>query len=71
MGCHALLQGIFPTQGLNPSPQHWQVDSLPLSYYFFRLDSTQQKTFCKKSVPKESLSVGIRDTSPIDSRFLH
>ena len=33
VGCHALLQGIFPSQGLNPSPLHllhWQVDSLPL-----------------------------------------
>ena len=32
MGCHFLLQGIFPTQGLNPHlshPLHWQVDSLP------------------------------------------
>ena len=31
-GCHFLLQGIFPTQGLNPSLLHllhWQVDSLP------------------------------------------
>ena len=29
------LQGIFPTQGLNPGLLyllHWQVDSLPLSY---------------------------------------
>ena len=25
-----LLQGIFPTQGLNPHLLHWQVDSLPL-----------------------------------------
>ena len=22
VGCHALLQGIFPTQGLNPGPLH-------------------------------------------------
>ena len=22
VGCHALLQGIFPTQGLNPDPTH-------------------------------------------------
>ena len=35
MGCHFLLQGIFPTQGLN---QHflwllyWQADSLPLCH---------------------------------------
>ena len=31
VGCHALLQGIFPTQGSNPSVLcllHWQVGSL-------------------------------------------
>ena len=28
----SLLQGIFPTQGLNPYFLHWQVDSLPLSH---------------------------------------
>ena len=31
VGCHFLLQGIFPTQGLNPHLLHWQADSLPLS----------------------------------------
>jgi len=33
MGCHALLQGIFHTQGLNPRLLrllHWQVGSFPL-----------------------------------------
>ena len=30
--CHALLQGIFLTQGLNPGLLHWQVDSLPLHH---------------------------------------
>ena len=33
-GCHALLQGIFPTQGLNLHLLHllcWQVGSLPLA----------------------------------------
>ena len=33
-GCHALLQGIFPTQGLNPSLLcllHWQASTLPLA----------------------------------------
>ena len=33
VGCHALLQGIFPTLGLNPSLfclLHWQACSLPL-----------------------------------------
>ena len=31
-GSHFLLQGIFPTQGLNPCLLHWQTDSLPLSH---------------------------------------
>ena len=33
VGCHVLLQGIFPTQGLNPCLLHllyWQAGSLPL-----------------------------------------
>ena len=32
VGCHFLLQGIFPSQGSNPHLLcllHWQVDSLP------------------------------------------
>ena len=35
MGCHFLLQGIFPIQGSNLHLLrllHWQVDSLPLSH---------------------------------------
>ena len=35
VGCHALLQGIFLTQGLNPGLLcllHWQVGSLPLCH---------------------------------------
>ena len=34
-GCHFQLQGIFTTQGLNPSLMcllHWQVESLPLHH---------------------------------------
>jgi len=42
-GRHALLQGIFPTQGLNHisyvSCIDWQVDSLPLA--------TPGKFFCR------------------------
>ena len=30
-GCHFLLLGGFPTQGLNPSLLLWQADFLPLS----------------------------------------
>ena len=36
VGCLFLLQGIFPTQGLNShllSLLHWQEDSLPLSHW--------------------------------------
>ena len=32
VGNHLLLQGIFPTQELNPHLLHWQKDSLPLSH---------------------------------------
>ena len=32
VGCHVLLQGIFLTQGSNPSLLHWQVGSLPLNH---------------------------------------
>ena len=32
VGCHFLLQGIFPTQRSNPRLLHWQVDSLPRSH---------------------------------------
>jgi len=34
VGCHTLLQGIFPMQGLNPyllCLLHWQAGSLPLA----------------------------------------
>ena len=31
VGCHFFLQGILPTQGLNPCLLHWQMDSLPLA----------------------------------------
>ena len=30
VGCHALLQGIFPTQGSNPGLPHCTADSLPV-----------------------------------------
>ena len=30
-GCHFLLQGIFPSQGLNLRLLHWQAGSLPLA----------------------------------------
>ena len=32
VGCHFLLQGLFPAQGWSPCLLHWQVDSSPLSH---------------------------------------
>ena len=32
VGCHFLLQGIFPAQGSNSCLRHWQEDSLPLCH---------------------------------------
>ena len=29
VGSCSLLQGVFPTQGLNPGLPHWQADFLP------------------------------------------
>ena len=45
VGCRFLLQGIFPTQGLNPYLLPWQEDSLPLSY----LESPWHPKDCYKS----------------------
>ena len=33
VGCHALLQGIFPTKGLNPGLLLSHLGSLPLNTY--------------------------------------
>ena len=41
VGCHFLLQGIFPAQGSNPSLPHLQSDSLPLS----PLGSSPRRTY--------------------------
>ena len=42
MGCHFLLQVIFPTQGLNLRLLKWQASSLPLSHlgvlWFFYIE---------------------------------
>ena len=44
VGCHFLLQGIFPTQELNPCLLcllHWQVGSSPLAPPSFSFNSVQ------------------------------
>ena len=44
MGCHFLLQGIFPTQGSNLGLLHWQVD-------FLLSGPTEKPQVHKKLVP--------------------
>ena len=56
MGCHFLLKGIYPTQGLNLRLLHWQADSvlsLPLSH--------QGVVLITKKIPK---------TKTLKKRFL-
>ena len=77
VGCHFLLPGIFPTQGLNPCLLHWQVNSLALRH--LGSPGTLSPS-CKPHVlPSRSFRVqaaGLSDTlpgsapSPIGSRAL-
>ena len=50
-GCHALLQGVFLTQGWGSGPLHWQADSLPLSH----MGSSYLLDYCliRKSITQE------------------
>ena len=36
-------RGIFPDQGSNPGPLHWQADSLPLSHLILRCEDALRK----------------------------
>ena len=45
VGCHFLLQGIFPTQGSNVHLLHGQADSYTLLFLFpLALEDIRQKT---------------------------
>ena len=53
VGCHSLLQKIFPTQGLRPGLLHWLVDSLPfeppgkpLTLHKYLSAQTRSSGFC-------------------------
>ena len=54
VGCHFLLQGIFPTQGSNSRLLHWQADSLPLSHlgspFAYYLRSNKQQSSIQKDM---------------------
>ena len=46
VGCCFLLQGIFSTQGSNPSLLHWQADSLLMSHQGSPIDSWVKDSTC-------------------------
>ena len=55
MGCHALLQGIFPTQGSNPGlphcrqiPYHLSHQRMPGGKYYTRKYLTKEKAVMKE-----------------------
>ena len=66
VGCHFLLQGVFPTQGSNPRLQHllhWQVDYLTLCH----LGSPNKASYGERlavSFPSSILKC-LRKNSPI------
>ena len=57
-GCHFLLQGIFPAQGLNSSLWrllHWQADSLLLSFLAPRWNSFTISIFINSTVENNTI----------------
>ena len=65
VGCHALLQGMFPTQGLNPHLLcllHWQIGSLPLalsgkpSVMFINYQTQGKKKVLRESEKEEEFN---------------
>ena len=77
MGCHFLLQGIFPTQGLNLHLFHWQVDSfyLPFSSIQFSRsvmsDSFQPHGLQHTRPPCPSPTPGVYSNSCSLSQWCH
>ena len=67
MGCHFLLQGIFPTQGSNPSLlqlRHRQADSLSLSH-LERLFENQANSFSTKSLTELVRTWPLAESIPV------
>ena len=44
VGCHLLLQGLFPTHGSNAHLPHWQADSFPLATWEAQREQTGTQT---------------------------
>ena len=68
VGCHALLQGSFPTQGLNPNLLHllpWQAGSLQLAPYTHELPGNLNKTLIQQM--RRRLRICLSNKLPGDS----
>ena len=72
VGCHALLQGIFLSQGLNPcllQLLHWQASSVPLAPPGkLQVQDSERLTswvcpYLLKGTPTASCHPGVRDTN--------
>ena len=77
VGYHALLQGIFPTQGLNPRLLcllHWQVDSVPTvppgKPFYFTYDNVYIPALLSQFVLRSPAFMPIRLFSMSASLFL-
>ena len=72
VGCHFLLQGIFPTQGLNPCLLHLlhrQVDSLPVCHVGSHYSLLTPQIFMEVSVISEDFQLTFYNICP-NSKFL-
>ena len=66
MGCHFLLQGIFPTQGWNSCLLPWQVGFLPLEPPGKANTTKNKERNSNSRVPPQGLS----ETQTWESAFL-
>ena len=59
MGCHSLLQGIFPTQGLNPGLLHCKQTLYPLTrpWLYLNRNRNNKSVWTPSSVSEVQISL--------------
>ena len=68
VGSHSLLQGIFPTQGLNLGSLALQADSFPSEPIYIFFQNTDNISLYFKLIVQSSLSVLYRANQIFESR---
>ena len=53
VGCHFLLQGIFPNPGVEPTSPVWQAVSFPLCCLFYRAGMPTFPEIPANRIPEE------------------